>query len=103
MVVSGIKIPGETVTVTVNGGPAQSPAIGVTVYVTIWFTFELFVSVPKMKGPFPFASPETLGFSWAVQTYVVPVGTMVVGGLFEGNTVNVCPEQIVRDWLGTTG
>ena len=68
---------GFTVTVTVNGVPAQLPKVGVTVYVAVCAVFVGFIKVPViLVAPVPEAppviAPVTVG---ADQLYVVPVGT----------------------------
>ena len=56
-----------------------------------------------MELPVPGASPVTFGLSVNTQLYVVPFGTMVVGGLFTGVTVKDDPEQMVAVCAGTIG
>ena len=52
-------------------------------------------SDPVMLVPVPVASPVTFGLSTGVHVYVVPAGTIVVGGALTGVTLNVPPLQMV--------
>jgi hypothetical protein len=71
--------------------------------VTVWISLLVLVRVPDIELPLPLTSPVTLVLSTTVQLYVVPDGTMVVGGLFVGCTLKVFPEQIVAVWFGIKG
>ena len=51
---------GLTVTVTVNGVPVQLPDVGVTVYVAVCRTLEVFVRVPFILPPALPAPPVRL-------------------------------------------
>ena len=64
---SGIEIPGTTVIVTVNVGPTQPLALGVTVYTTVLVALLLLVNVPDIELPLPLTSPVTLVLSTTVQ------------------------------------
>ncbi len=52
---------------------------------------------------FPVAVPVIPVATGAVHEYVVPIGTIVVGALFVGVTVNVDPLQIIVFWATIKG
>ncbi len=66
---------------------------------------EIFVSVCSILvcGVDWFDSPVILALSTTVQVYVVPLGTMVLGGLLVGEIVKAAPLQIVEVCEGIRG
>ena len=87
---------GFTVTVIVNGVPAQLPEVGVTVYVAVCAVFVGFVNVPVIlvaavpEAP-PVNPPVTVG---ADQLYVVLAGTTPFV-VFTGVELKATPLQTV--------
>ena len=95
-------------TVTVNGVPGQPPDNGVTVYVSVASELVILLKVwlicvcPVACALPPVIAPTGL-LTGAVQVYVVPAGTMVVGALSTGIITNALSLQIAINWFGTTG
>ena len=52
------------------------------------------VRVPDIVEPDPAAAPPIFVFVTGVQLYVVPMGTITLGGLLTGFTTKVPPVQI---------
>ncbi len=86
---------GLMVTVTVKLVPGQPPADGVMVYTAVWGVLVVLVNVPEIDDTFvpevPPKNPEPDGDD---QLYVVPAGTIIVGGVLVGVIVKVLPLQI---------
>ena len=105
---AGITGDGSTVTVTVNGTPGQLPAKGVTVYVSVADVLVVLFNVWLMAvTPVACALPPVIApagvLTGVVHVYIVPAGTIVVGALSEGVTVNALPLQMVSAWLPISG
>jgi hypothetical protein len=94
---------GSTVTVTVNVGPLQPFAIGVTVYVAVAAEPDVLVRLPLIEEPLldtpPVIPPVTVG---ADHVYVVPAGTIPSVEL-TGVKVNVAPLHTVVVRLFSAG
>jgi hypothetical protein len=68
------------------------------VFVKVWLIWlcPVACALPPVTAP-------TGALTGAVQVYVVPTGTMLVGGLFTGIAVKALPLQIVSARAGITG
>ena len=95
---------GCTITLTSKLAPTQFPAVGVTVYTTVWSLDEVLTNcwLILFAGVGLSDAPVTLGFCTTVQVYVVPEGT-ITEPLFCGLAIKKPPLHVVANWLLITG